>query len=559
MTEPQNQPNIDPAQQVPQAVIQNKRVYRRSVPLFFTLALVFFFFNFFTISCQDKEVVAVTGVQILLGKVFDSTTNDQSYIHRDEDEIPGRMWVIIAFISGVVGLGLCLLKHPKAFRFGIFAGALGAASLMIAYMLLISGNSSQETMLLSVKINFKFPFWGAVLSFIGAGFSSLISPKNTIVPVVVGQVPVITVPSPPLVAETPQTSSVPLTVVTPATDEKSQGAEAPPQNPLPKNTSQVVITIPTWEGIVKWVQEMLPADFQLEPWLNQNKVRLIGLGVVLLLGIGGYKLFIEKNPGSDGKQAALGYCDCNQKEINQAKIGLDSFIKGFESKNYTRRSAAQEALDSLTQVLEDSKLACLKKAEQKHNESKSRYVTSRKDLDQFDFSFSATQNICTNQNHLSENQKLKSEALELIGTIDDAESKVYDFLKQNYSNWVIKTDKIGKWPKTTMNQYILPERKNNMFFPYLAKGDFNKNGIDDFAVIVKNTYNMFDRVFVLMDERKGYWLNQRADAVGIANEPLNTDSDRQTSKTRTPKGDGLSLIKFGKSNTVVYWNGYGFR
>jgi len=142
---------------------------RSLIPSSFTLAIIFFFFTFCVIKCNDQKVGTITGINLVTGKVF--KYNDLiTGVETKNEKMPPSIWAIIAFSAAVIGLGAFLIKEKREALIGTGAGIIGTAALIILQFAL--KNKTGEQALGQIEIDFQFPYWGALFAL---GIAAIIS------------------------------------------------------------------------------------------------------------------------------------------------------------------------------------------------------------------------------------------------------------------------------------------------------------------------------------------------------------------------------------------------
>lgn len=141
----------------------------------FVLTLVCFFLPFITISCQDRDVITMTGVQMATGveMAAPSSLAESSGIGglsglSELKKIPGTLTAVLAFCAAAAGLTTTLLLNNRQQRYLIpaISGAVGV-------LLLLWIKSSTDDSVLKqgsgmIKVNYGLGFWLALILFLGA-------------------------------------------------------------------------------------------------------------------------------------------------------------------------------------------------------------------------------------------------------------------------------------------------------------------------------------------------------------------------------------------------------
>jgi hypothetical protein len=88
--------------------------------------------------------------------------------------------------------------------------------------------------------------------------------------------------------------------------------------------------------------------------------------------------------------------------------------------------------------------------------------------------------------HSNSGQKNASDSLPRTAPTP-AETEINGLLKEKFGGTlVVVNDKSANWPKDIFDYFIVPRRKDYPDYPYIANGDFNGDGLQDAAALVKN-------------------------------------------------------------------------
>lgn len=159
--------------QVPSA--DNIASRRSLIPLLFAAVIIFFFFNFFTVSCGGQKIGSVTGINLVTG----TELKDRDMFSGREtkgEKIPSSAWAIIAFGAAIIGLGAFLIKEKREALIGTGAGAIGFGSLLILQFAI---KSAIEKKAGAIQTDFQFAYWAALIAMGIAGFISYLRMQKT--------------------------------------------------------------------------------------------------------------------------------------------------------------------------------------------------------------------------------------------------------------------------------------------------------------------------------------------------------------------------------------------
>jgi hypothetical protein len=105
-----------------------KNTARKISPALFGITLICFFLPFTKISCQQQEILNLTGVQLATGT---SIKQPRFTGGSQEQKIPGEPLAMLAMASTVVGLATSLMKAKKSAIAPAGSGAIGFILLLM--------------------------------------------------------------------------------------------------------------------------------------------------------------------------------------------------------------------------------------------------------------------------------------------------------------------------------------------------------------------------------------------------------------------------------------------
>jgi hypothetical protein len=97
-------------------------------PAIFGIALICFFLPFVNVSCQGQKVASYTGIQLVTGTTIEEPS---MFGQKQVREVSGEPLAILAFLSGIAGLGLSFLKSKKSAIGPAVVGIVGLISLLL--------------------------------------------------------------------------------------------------------------------------------------------------------------------------------------------------------------------------------------------------------------------------------------------------------------------------------------------------------------------------------------------------------------------------------------------
>jgi len=132
-------------------------------PVVFLLALFCFFLPFVTFSCQGQKVLSVSGIQLVTGS---SVPQPQMFGPAIPQRMEGEPLAVLAFVCGILGLGLSFLRGRNGAIAGIASGGLG-------FLLLLAMKSKIEGDVLSkaggvIQVSYDIGFAFVLILFFAA-------------------------------------------------------------------------------------------------------------------------------------------------------------------------------------------------------------------------------------------------------------------------------------------------------------------------------------------------------------------------------------------------------
>ncbi|MFN8290697.1 MAG: hypothetical protein U0U70_10595 [Chitinophagaceae bacterium] len=130
------------------------------------------------------------------------------------------------------------------------------------------------------------------------------------------------------------------------------------------------------------------------------------------------------------------------------------------------------------------------------------------------------------------------------------------------STLTVVNDSSAKWMKDVFDSFIVPRRKEDPDYPYIAKGDFNGDGRQDAAALVKVKDKPEYEVAIIMGSpldknRISFW-KEDIDVCAISTYPKGELAGIGSGKVKM-KGDGINVEYYEKAAFVLYWNGKEFK
>lgn len=367
--ENQNQENVTGQKtyniQVPSA--ENIASRRPLIQLIFAIAIIFFFFNFFTVSCGSQKIGSVKGINLVTGTQLNSK---DMYSGRETkgEKIPANAWAIIAFCAAIIGLGAYLIKEKREAAIGTGAGAIGFGSLLILQFVVKNAIEKQAGGS-PIEIDFQFAYWGALIAMGIAGYINYIRMQMT--------------------------HSIAKNISPPST--------VSPQSDV--------------NGSIENVYQQT-SNFDIGKWFGKNIKVVIGVFSICVVLFGVYYFFLKPNPIRDAKNLAAASCDCSTK-YNDALIKVDKeFFKDFDDYGFKKREEARTKLQKLKNSAKSKYSKCDDEVSQDILTKITQYNTDKKLLDKFNSALKEQSQLC---NPLNQSQlvSLNSEVENKILSIKD--------------------------------------------------------------------------------------------------------------------------------------------
>lgn len=126
----------------------------------------------------------------------------------------------------------------------------------------------------------------------------------------------------------------------------------------------------------------------------------------------------------------------------------------------------------------------------------------------------------------------------------------------------VMTDADAKWAKDEFDYFIVPKRKINPEYPYACRGDFNGDGQQDAAGLIKSKDTPGYQLAIIfgnpLDKHRISFWTEDIDVCAIS---TYTKGELQgIDKPRVQMtGDGINAEFFERATFVVYWDGNSFK
>lgn len=137
---------------------------RKLPPAAYLLALICFLLPFVEVSCNGQKVVSLTGIQLLAGPQVGGGTG---IFAQPQQQVKPETSVVVAFVAGIAGLVLSVLKQRRTDIIGAVCGIIGGGSLLALQQSILSGAPPQAMGLIQIQYQPAY-FLSVLLFFAGS-------------------------------------------------------------------------------------------------------------------------------------------------------------------------------------------------------------------------------------------------------------------------------------------------------------------------------------------------------------------------------------------------------
>lgn len=144
---------------------------RRLSPICFVLSVLCFFLTFSTVSCDDRPLARVSGVELAKGTTIRASRGGLFDTGRSE-RVPASKPVIVALIAAIVAAGAAIRGRARGAQLLVVAlGFVGSAALLVFRSDAVTDVASRSMGMLTV--HFREGFWGALLLMVAGTVAAL--------------------------------------------------------------------------------------------------------------------------------------------------------------------------------------------------------------------------------------------------------------------------------------------------------------------------------------------------------------------------------------------------
>ena len=148
-------------------------------PAGFGLILFCFLFTFIEVDCGGSTIAKIQGIDLALDgspKLVGMLANEELMgeemgMENSMDEGAFNFWALIAFLAAAAGLGLYFLIDGKKYVQATAAAGIIAALCLLMLRFTFGSDIDGEAEEM-IELDYKFPFWIALLVSLGLGISS---------------------------------------------------------------------------------------------------------------------------------------------------------------------------------------------------------------------------------------------------------------------------------------------------------------------------------------------------------------------------------------------------
>lgn len=138
-------------------------------------------------------------------------------------------------------------------------------------------------------------------------------------------------------------------------------------------------------------------------------------------------------------------------------------------------------------------------------------------------------------------------------------------LKKESTSWHVLNDKEARWISGQFEYFIVPKRKDNPDYPYIAAGDFDGDNRPDLAAVVTDSTRVNYQLIIISDidssKKISYWKEDILEDAAISTAPKGKIEGTVNEKIMKIdlKSEAIHVEYFEKASFIIYWNGKSFK
>lgn len=149
---------------------------RKLPPAGYLLALICFLLPFVEVSCNGQKVVSLTGLQLLAGP---QVGGSEGMFAQPQQRVKPETSVVIAFVAGIAGLVLSVLKQRRTDIIAGVCGIVAGGSLLALQQSILSGAPPQALGLIQISYQPAYLI-SVLLFFVGAALMFYVAFANSV-------------------------------------------------------------------------------------------------------------------------------------------------------------------------------------------------------------------------------------------------------------------------------------------------------------------------------------------------------------------------------------------
>lgn len=166
---------------------------RPIIQVMFGLVFLLFFFNFFTIKCNDTKLIALSGINLVtgvsdvskqlagplkeLGSMNDSQ-DDENKANDKDNKIAPNFFAILAFGTVIIGGIILFVSNKSSNLIATTCSVIAFISLILLRLTFGGSLQDQGNDMIKVSIGINFAYWFALFLLLGTTYLSYIRYKN---------------------------------------------------------------------------------------------------------------------------------------------------------------------------------------------------------------------------------------------------------------------------------------------------------------------------------------------------------------------------------------------